>query len=163
MEIKVENTKFITKWLESKVRQAKEVVEREIEKIPIQAQNNYDKFIIEVPADDPFVDVFSNMSKDKDKTTLKVDCRGTQVLFIEFGAGQYYYTESELQLYKNEIPRIRPRPKAIKNIGEYGKGRGKDDVWYSHAPRHREHRWCTRRSRQSRADSRFQAASRASA
>lgn len=130
MEIKVENTKFITKWLESKVRQAKELVEREIEKIPNQAQNNYDKFIIEVPADDPYVDVYSNITKTKTLTTLEIKCIGSQVLFIEFGAGQYFYTEAELTLYKKEIPQIRPRPPKIKGIGEYGKGRGKDDIWF---------------------------------
>ena len=129
MKIEVGDTKFLTKWLESKVRQAKELVEREIEKIPIQAQNNYDKFIIEVPADDPYVDVYSRIDKTKDKTTLTVDCRGTQVLFIEFGAGKTFYTESELLLYKNEIPKIRPRPPQIKSIGGYGSGRGADDYW----------------------------------
>ena len=135
MEIKINNTKFIEKWLASKVRQAKELVEREIEKIPQQAQNNYDNFIIEVPADDPYVDVYTHTNKTKDKTELTIQCRGTQVIFIEFGAGIYYYTEKELQLYKNYMQGVNPRgnPK-VDEIGFYHNSvgemsRGQDDLW----------------------------------
>lgn len=130
MEAKIDNVKFVTKWLQSKVRQAKELVEREIEKIPEQAQRNYDKFIIEVPADDPYVDVYKSISKTAELTTLKIDCRGTQVLFIEFGAGIHYYSETELALYKPYMEGVKPRPSSISNIGEYGRGRGKDDIWF---------------------------------
>ena len=138
MKIEINNTKFIEKWLESKIRQAKEMVDKEIEKIPSQAQNNYDKFIIEVPADDPYVDVYSHISKDKVKTELTVQCRGTQVIFIEFGAGIHYYTEKELQLYKNYMQGVNPRGNPqVDDIGHYhnaisksGRSRGLDDVWF---------------------------------
>lgn len=137
MEVKVNNVKFITKWLQSKVRQAKEFVEREIEKIPEQAQRNYDKFIPEVPADDPYVGVYKTLNKTKDFTTIQVDCRGTQVLFIEFGTGIHYYTERELRLYKPYL-NINPRPSMIKGIGEYGRGHGKDDIWFYRSDTGRE-------------------------
>lgn len=118
MEIKVSNTKFITKWLEKKVKEAKRDVEVEIAKIPIQAQTNYDRFQIEVPADDPRVDVLSYFKQDKDLSTMTINCVGNQVLFIEFGAGQYYYTEKETILFKNDLS-IPNRPVGIAPIGKY--------------------------------------------
>lgn len=133
MKINVNNTKFVEKWLESKVRQAKEEVEREIEKIPVQAQTYYDKFVIEVPADDPYVDVFSNMKKSKELTTYTIDCVGKNVLFIEFGAGVYYYTDVETRLYKDMVGN--DRPASVDKIGHYhlakgGRSRGLDDLWF---------------------------------
>ena len=57
-----------------------------------------------------------------------IECRGDQVLFIEFGAGKTFYTETELRLYQNVIPNFNPIPKGKKgddDIGEYGSSRAK--------------------------------------
>jgi len=136
MEVKINNVKFVSKWLQSKIRQTKELVDREIEKIPVHAQRNYNKFVIEVPADDPYVNVYSSFTKTPDKTTLQIDCRGRQVLFIEFGAGIYYYTETELSLYKPYMAGVSDRGNPrVDDIGHYslaigGRSRGMDDYWF---------------------------------
>lgn len=128
MPITNTNVKFITKWLESKVRRAREDVERELLKIPNRTQNAFDRFVPEVPADDPYVFVISDFKKTTNKSTLKIECIGNQVLFIEFGAGITFYSTAETHLYKNVIPN--DRPQEISDIGTYGQHRGKDDVWF---------------------------------
>jgi hypothetical protein len=45
---------------------------------------------------------------------------GQAVAFIEFGAGVYHNTSE---------PYPNPRPKGIVGIGEYGKGKGKQQAW----------------------------------
>lgn len=102
-----------------------------------QAQNGYDKFVVEVPADDPFVFVSNTpITQSGNKMSRTINCVGNQVLFIEFGAGKYFYTgDTELRLYRNVMldrrgNPIADKPKKIYDIGEYGSGRGKDDVWF---------------------------------
>ena len=101
------------------------------------AQAGFDRFMIEVPADDPIVDVFStHLLKVGTTYTRDIECRGDQVLFIEFGAGKYYYTgDTEVRLYQGVIPNIKPRPSTIDDIGHYhlarwGRSRGLDDLWF---------------------------------
>lgn len=96
-----------------------------------QAEIGFERFMIEVPADDPIVFVTNTplMNEGKNKYYREIKCVGNQVLFIEFGAGIHFYTETELRLYQNVMP-INPRPTGLYNIGEYGQGRGKDDVWF---------------------------------
>lgn len=97
-----------------------------------QAQNSYDRFVFEVPADDPYVWVKNTpIVKAKDTTyASSISAIGNQVLFIEFGAGITYNKETSpiVRMYQSFMPNDRP-PK-IYNIGEYGSGRGKDDVWF---------------------------------
>lgn len=50
----------------------------------------------------------------------KIVASGSAVFFIEFGAGVYF---------NGEEPYPNPRPAGIVNIGEYGAGKGKRDVW----------------------------------
>ena len=110
-----------------------------------QAQSGFDKFMIEVPADDPIVDVFTtHIVKEKNKYSRTIECRGNQVLFIEFGAGVYHYTgDLEARLYQNVLPNIAPRPKGIDEIGNYhlakwGRSRGQDDIWFYKSQNGRE-------------------------
>lgn len=120
----------VVKNLQSKVDyQTEEALKRVIEYATTNAQNNYDKFVIEVPADDPYVFVRHDpISKTKETTwTSKIECIGNQVLFIEFGAGIYFYTDVETRMYQDLVGN--PRPSTISNIGEYGI-RGKDDLWF---------------------------------
>lgn len=50
----------------------------------------------------------------------KIVASGSAVFFIEFGAGVYF---------NGEEPYPNPRPAGVVNIGEYGEGKGKQDVW----------------------------------
>lgn len=123
---------YITK-LEKRVDEvATNAVNKVTDYAVINAQRTFDRFMIEVPADDPIVDVFStHLLKEGTTYSRTIECRGDQVLFIEFGAGKYYYTgDTEVRLYQNVIPNIKPRPNEIYGIGEYGTGRGKDDLWF---------------------------------
>lgn len=54
------------------------------------------------------------------KTTATIYARGSEVAFIEFGAGVYYNGAESYPL---------PRPDGIVGIGKYGKGRGKRKAW----------------------------------
>ena len=103
------------------------------------AQNGYDRFTIEVPADDPNVQVTSTSLLKTDTTYSRtIECHGDQVLFIEFGTGIYYYRrvgEIETRLYQNVLPNIKSRPDSIDDIGNYhlakwGRSRGQDDLWF---------------------------------
>ena len=50
----------------------------------------------------------------------KIVAQGNAVFFIEFGAGVYF---------NGNEPYPVPRPPGIVDIGEYGDGKGKQDVW----------------------------------
>lgn len=50
----------------------------------------------------------------------KIIASGGSVFFIEFGAGVYY---------NGSEPYPEPRPAGIVGIGEYGKGKGKQNAW----------------------------------
>ncbi len=111
--------------------QTQEALKRVVEYATNQAQLGYDKFYYEVPADDPFVFVKHTPISQGSKKTLwssTISATGNQVLFIEFGAGKYYYTEMETRLYENILGN--PRPSSVLDIGEYGHHRGKDELWF---------------------------------
>lgn len=56
------------------------------------------------------------------KNGWKIVASGSAVFFIEFGSGVYY---------NGSEPYPDPRPKGIVGIGEYGKGKGKNDYWFA--------------------------------
>lgn len=60
------------------------------------------------------------VGKEESKNGFWVYAKGEQVAFIEFGAGVFY---NGAEGYKGE------RPPGIVGIGEYGKGKGKQDSW----------------------------------
>lgn len=105
-----------------------------------QAQNSFDRFAYEIPADDPIIDVFSTHIVKASSTSYSrtIEARGNQVLFAEFGAGKTYYTDVETRLYQSYVGN--PRPSQVLDIGEYGQHRGKDDLWFykSHTGRESE-------------------------
>ena len=96
------------------------------------AQRHFNTDLNDVGADDPYVVV----SRSVNGNSAEVRCTGNQVLFIEFGAGKYYYTgDTEVRLYQGVIPNIKPRPSTIDDIGHYhlarwGRSRGLDDLWF---------------------------------
>lgn len=55
------------------------------------------------------------------KNGWKIVAEGKDVCFIEFGAGVYY---------NGTEPYPISRPNGISNIGEFGKGRGKQEGWW---------------------------------
>jgi hypothetical protein len=62
------------------------------------------------------------MSQDIDKNGhFTISAMGQEVAFVEFGAGVYF---NSLGGGSGE-----PRPEGIVGIGEYGKGKGKQDAW----------------------------------
>ena len=114
--------------------QTKEALNRVVNYATTNAQNSFDRFVYEVPADDPYVFVMNTPlielgTSKYPKYSRTIQCVGNQVLFIEFGAGVYYYTDTETRLYQSVMGGLNPRPSSIANIGEYG-FRGKDDVWF---------------------------------
>lgn len=111
----------------------KEALNRVVSYATNSAQNSFDKFYDEVPADDPFVFVSNTpITQYKDHAwSRKINCVGNQVLFIEFGAGVYYYTgDVEARLYSKYLGNLPTRPSMIYEIGGYGQHRGRDDVWF---------------------------------
>ena len=129
------NANQIGDWLKNCVEKyTKNVVNSMTEYATKQAQNNYNKFEIEVGADDPYVSVFNTPLSQTGKNTYNrmITCYGNQVIFIEFGAGVYYYTETETRLYSNILNH---RPRGVDEIGHYhnakwGRSRGQDDLWF---------------------------------
>lgn len=113
-------------------KMTREALNRVVDYATTNTQNSFDRFVFEVPSDDPFVFVQNTpiVEYRKGLFSRSIKCTGNQVLFIEFGAGIYFYTETETKLYQNTLGGLNPRPPMIYNIGEYGKGRGKDDLWF---------------------------------
>jgi len=137
MQIKISgDINAIAKQLETIVDNvAKDTLNKVVDYASKQAQDGYDKFYDEVPADDPFVFVRATplVPSARHVYSREIKCTGNQVLFIEFGAGAYFYRktgEIETRLYQGVMPNIEPRPSGILDIGEYGQGRGKDDLWF---------------------------------
>lgn len=56
----------------------------------------------------------------KTSNGYQIEAEGKAVCFIEFGAGVYY---------NGTEPYPKPRPSEISKIGEYGKGKGKQQMW----------------------------------
>ena len=63
-----------------------------------------------------------------DTYSRSISATGNQVLFIEFGAGKYFYTDTATRMFKGVMPN--DRPSSIFDIGGYGQHRGLDDVWF---------------------------------
>lgn len=112
-------------------------------------QKNFNQVVDEVPADDPFVYVSQTPTFYVDKNTLgrKIECKGNQVLFIEFGAGKH--EEQRTSTFdKSSQLEYATRPFGIYPIGYYkstttsttnaewqrermsSMSRGKDDYWF---------------------------------
>ena len=116
-------------------KQTQIALDRVVDNATQYTQNNFDKFVYEVPSDDPYVWVKNTpiVKEGKTKWSRTITCIGTQLLFIEFGAGVYYYTDVETRLYENIMPPH--RPPTIDEIGnyhlaKYGRSRGADDIWF---------------------------------
>lgn len=129
--------------LNKKVKDLESELIRDIAKsVERSTRNNFKRAIPEVPADDPFVSVSSFLSKK----SCVIQCIGNQVLFIEFGAGTQN-TMKSIDIYRgetrysrditgngfkfveNKLTEVAPRPLGIVELGEYGKGLGKNDFW----------------------------------
>lgn len=118
---------FIKKHLEKTRLQ---VLQKFTDKATKQAQINFNAFIPEVSSDkDTRVQVVCGSTSYIDKDTIgrKIECKGNQVAFIEFGVGVKHYNtffqtiaSSDLEMYN--------RPKGI-DIGGWGKHQGLDDYW----------------------------------
>jgi len=96
------------------------------------AQLNYDRFCaFELPTDYPVIWVENTPIRQHTdyffSRTITAIGTSKSLLFAEFGAGKYFYTEVETRLYHDIIPN--DRPIGVSGIGEYGV-RGKDDYWF---------------------------------
>jgi hypothetical protein len=136
-------------------KQTQEALNRVVNYATANTQNSFDRFYDEVPADDPFVFVKNTPMVQLNNHTWArtIKCTGNQVLFIEFGAGKYYYTNVEARMYSKYLGYMKDRPSGIYDIGGYmgnndfsssisqqaivdfGRkrnivSRGKDDVWF---------------------------------
>ena len=118
-------------------KQTQEALKLMVDSATKNAQKSFDRFVIEVPSDDPYVRVshtpIENIGKTRWKSTIS--CVGNQVIFIEFGAGVWYYNETAVRLYEKYLGGLNHRgtPK-VDDIGHYhlAKGshsRGLDDWW----------------------------------
>ncbi len=67
-------------------------------------------------------DISLSIEASKDGYILKAD--GTDVLFLEFGAGVHYNGSGDEEQFSTIASG------KVYRIGEYGKGRGKRDAWY---------------------------------
>ena len=118
------------------------------------AQKNFDRFIPEVPADDPFVTVYTYNYHSYKGPACEVICKGNQVLFIEFGTGVRNELRHDMKpiekigwhgehlgwierdipshgfkFIDHELVEVAPRPHGIVPLGTYGKGQGSNDYW----------------------------------
>ena len=125
---------FINKRVDELTKQALTNV---VEFTTKNAQKSFDRFVVEVPSDDPFVSVnHTPIIKNNGIYSSSVKCLGNQVLFIEFGAGVYHYTgDLETRLYNKYLGNLPSRPATIDDIGNYhlaisGRSRGQDDNWF---------------------------------
>lgn len=72
--------------------------------------------VAQYDGDNPGITV--NIEHDGD--TWRLTATGEKVFFVEFGTGVYY----------NGAERYPNRPSDVAGIGEYGKGKGKQQGWY---------------------------------
>ena len=111
MKVKVSPYKQIIKNFEKKIdERAKQYLNNVVDYATKQAQNSFDRFMYEIPADDPIIDVFNTHLTKINKTIYSrtIEARGSQVLFAEFGAGKWYYTDVETRLYEKVVGNPRP-------------------------------------------------------
>lgn len=123
------NAKFIEAWCNKKVKDIKKAIVNDLSKdIEITARRNFARAVPLIPASDTFIDVWAIKNDD----SFKIICGGTQVLFVEFGAGITHSTETSTVLTDSDNRQVEyaSRPKGIVGIGGYGKHLGLNDKWY---------------------------------
>ena len=134
------NSEQIHKYLLKKIDElTKNALNKVVEYATNQAQRSYERFMIEIPADDPYIFVVNTPLVQNNTTySRSIKAVGNQVLFVEFGAGKYYNTNPSniTHLYQGFMPN--DRPSTIYDIGGYGKHRGLDDVWFYKSQNGRE-------------------------
>jgi hypothetical protein len=134
---------------------APKIVEAFSSEVEVNARRNFDKALLEISGDNPYITVQRTVSGD----TATISCSGEQVLFAEFGAGIHntyrekeVYVESHFAIsrsntlyyveghYKtiglrargftdNGMTENMPRPAGIVELGHYGKGLGMLEWW----------------------------------
>ena len=128
------NQKDIEKWLLKQVEDIREEILVDLPDYIVKTtKTHFNRAIKELPASDDFISVFQ-MRKDKD--SAYVECGGTQVLFMEFGAGVAHYydrgvamTTTMAENDNHELIEFAQRPSGIYDIGGYGHHRGNNDSW----------------------------------
>lgn len=122
------NAKFIEAWCKKKIKDIENIIVYDIpNQIAKDAQRNFKMAQNEVPASDWYVEVWCSK---RGTNSAEIICGGTQVLFIEFGAGIAHKTEtSTVILSGNQEIEYATRPNGIVGIGGYGKGLGQNDSW----------------------------------
>lgn len=96
-------------------------------------QRNFNLEIPNIPADDPYVEVNQTPTFYVSNTKIgrKIECKGNQVLFIEFGAGIHEQNRTKTMVVVENVEfDYATRPYGIVPIGTYGKGHGMDDFWF---------------------------------
>ena len=81
----------------------------------------YDIGVYGNPLQHAVITVTTERDFQKHKSSYTIHADGEAVAFVEFGAGVYF---NSLGGGSGE-----PRPEGIVGIGEYGKGKGKQDAW----------------------------------
>ena len=120
------NAKFIEAWCKKKVKDLEKLIVYDLaNQVAKDTQRNFKMARDEVPAMDWYVDVWTSQLGNN---AVEVVCGGTQVLFIEFGAGNKHKQETSTYIKVGNVE-YASRPNGIVPIGGYGKGRGKDDSW----------------------------------
>jgi len=107
-----------------------EILQKFSEKATKQAQRNFNTFEKEVSTDKDRSVSVSNTATfyvDKDTIARKIECKGNQVAFIEFGVGIKHYNEFYQSSASTDLAMYN-RPKGIP-IGGWGKHHGLDDYW----------------------------------
>ena len=112
--------------------QTQEALNRMVDYATASAQRTFDNFTIEVPSDDPYVWVISSPLEKKSKRVWgrSIRCIGNQVLFIEFGAGVYFYTEVEARIYQRYLGGLDHKGNVPPYVPKWGRSRGLDDLWF---------------------------------
>ena len=133
---------------------APRILEAFSKEIEVNARKNFNQAVNDISGDNPYITVVRRISG----LNATISCIGEQVLFAEFGAGQQNaYYEKTIQVESHFITNAygtfyvkahertiginakgfksggvvetMPRPSGIVNLGEYGKGYGKNDYW----------------------------------
>lgn len=141
MATRIEIEKMLKRQVENL---AQNTIDQVGDEIARGAKANFNSARWEVPADDPSVIVYnlSSFRWKNDKWYKTIICQGNQVLFIEFGAGVLHGEETSTVYLEGEkktehAPR---REIGVKELGTYGKQRGKGDSWYYNSDTGREAR-----------------------
>ena len=150
MELSNNNIRKLVEELHKKVeKKTSDTLDALCNDVVKTTQRNFNSVIDEVPADDPFVYVSQTPTFVLNKSTIgrKIECKGNQVLFIEFGAGKH--EEQRTSTFdKSSQLEYATRPKGIYPIGHYksqttqadldnwqkvrmsSMSRGMDDYWF---------------------------------